>query len=557
MCGLFGAFGPSLSTHGAAIERYILNAAAVDSLRGAQSTGLVHATAHSVRTFKKAVNGVEFSALHQAGELARPNVSTFAIVGHNRAATRGSVCDANAHPFVRGAITLVHNGHISNAWQVAEDAGLKHADWRVDSDTAAAALNKYADPLEALRKLDGAYSLVWIDTRNRSLNFARNAGRPMWMMPVLDKSYDGAATDDVLFASEALMIRWLAHRNGLYTGAAYQTEELTLYTHYFDEYSNVEKSTATKYTPDPLRAKPFASAGSTTTSSNASQSTYVDRKARVMAILERECIEEHAPLCMTVHNDSTFEHQPAADGTTVRGATLKLVLPTHCGELKAELRLSPTYATEKFLMEFVDAWGASGKQLGDLRLLCAGGHIYVNAMGVENCSPRELIVRGGVNLNPKIWQNSYAVIDRDGKTVLAVLVPPTGGFSAAEKLDPTSARANELVSDLWRRSNAGKYSEKQAAVQAAIQERKAKVLEYKPTPPEPGTVYRLRSVPKGEDFDDLRPGQYMAFIEVSKDAPDLWKFELMPRGGSVTVSYQRAERVRGKELRRVHKTVMN
>jgi len=57
------------------------------------------------------------------------------------------------------------------------------------------------------KSLDGAFSLVWHDTRNNTLNFARNDERPLCL---------AYAHGIVYWASEELMLRWLLDRNKIH-----------------------------------------------------------------------------------------------------------------------------------------------------------------------------------------------------------------------------------------------------------------------------------------------------------------------------------------------------
>jgi hypothetical protein len=125
----------------------------------------------------------------------------------------GAVKDHTAHPFTEGDITLVHNGTLNNKWNLP-----KGSQYSVDSQAICAALNTHS-PAEIVKLMKGAWSLVWWDARDKTLNFLRNDERPMHF---LSSEKDGYC----LFGSEALMLKWLAVRNGLSA-----LEPLSLKTH--------------------------------------------------------------------------------------------------------------------------------------------------------------------------------------------------------------------------------------------------------------------------------------------------------------------------------------
>lgn len=136
------------------------------------------------------------------------------IVGHNRKATRGSITDTNAHPFNSGDIVLVHNGSLY---------GHKHlADTDVDSEAIAIELNKNSgDVLETFNKVDGAYTCVWYNNGDKTLNFFRNKDRPMWFY------YADSIT---VFASEWTMLWYSVIKAGLKWDST-KVNELPVGTH--------------------------------------------------------------------------------------------------------------------------------------------------------------------------------------------------------------------------------------------------------------------------------------------------------------------------------------
>jgi predicted glutamine amidotransferase len=204
MCGLVGMFG-SMTTDGLANKKtFLLESMITNSLRGFESTGIaLFMEKEEPELYKKAVNGMDFIQLNRTKHLVDQLNKGVGCLIHNRASTRGSVHDANAHPFTKGDITLAHNGTL-----VSYSSLSKNYKGTVDSEAICWAFNEQGSDI-ILPKLDGSYSLVWWDTKDNSLNFARNDGRPMYMIWSKDGSY-------MLYGSEYPMLCWLADRNNLH-----------------------------------------------------------------------------------------------------------------------------------------------------------------------------------------------------------------------------------------------------------------------------------------------------------------------------------------------------
>lgn len=120
------------------------------------------------------------------------------MVGHNRYATAGAVIDANAHPFHHGKITLVHNGTLTDQSLLPESNRFK-----VDSENIAYSIDKLGIE-ETIKRLNGAYTLVWLNTELQTLNILRNDERPFHLAETTVGEYFGA--------SEEAMLMWLLTR---------------------------------------------------------------------------------------------------------------------------------------------------------------------------------------------------------------------------------------------------------------------------------------------------------------------------------------------------------
>jgi Glutamine amidotransferase domain len=135
--------------------------------------------------------------------------SASVVVGHGRAATRGTVKLENAHPFAKTFETgeilkLVHNGTL----EYAQDLPDFHK-FDVDSEWIAEMIVRYG-PLEALTKIRGAMALVWWNEKDKTINFFRNADRPLHF-----GRFSTKWENTFILNSEAAAVRYLSERNGL------------------------------------------------------------------------------------------------------------------------------------------------------------------------------------------------------------------------------------------------------------------------------------------------------------------------------------------------------
>jgi len=204
MCGIVGVLSTEAYRYDNPNTKFFKQALFADTLRGADSSGIavMELKDDYPLLYKKALSAPDFLQLKQADDILDVYNDWNIMIGHNRAATKGGVTDLTSHPFQIGDITLVHNGTINNH-QLLPDG----KDFTVDSEAITHAINKVGIA-EVVQEIDGAFTLVWYDARDKSVNFIRNKERPLHIGITKDK-------DTILFASEGSMLKWIAIRNGI------------------------------------------------------------------------------------------------------------------------------------------------------------------------------------------------------------------------------------------------------------------------------------------------------------------------------------------------------
>lgn len=123
-----------------------------------------------------------------------------AMIGHNRAATRGTISDRNSHPFViDDKIVLVHNGTFYGDHKKIKDT-------EVDSEVIGHLLSEHDDPAEALKKVNAAYALMWYNVDKKEIYVIRNSSRTLYFMETAT-SY--------IYASEEVFLKFVIDKFNL------------------------------------------------------------------------------------------------------------------------------------------------------------------------------------------------------------------------------------------------------------------------------------------------------------------------------------------------------
>lgn len=224
MCGIVGV----ISTEGnqkwpSDRSKFLRQGLVVDTLRGFDSTGIftvekgkekmTAAWLKSPSVAAEFIQGKKFNAALKDVE------KLWAMVGHNRAATQGTVKTANAHPFQEGAITLVHNGTLTSTTSMPLPEHKLTKTKGVEVDSHVIAHNLAVEPIEEWYKhMHGAWALVWHDARDGSINMVRNANRPLTLAKVKDQN-------TLLICSEADMLSFLARRISITIDSMYTIKE--------------------------------------------------------------------------------------------------------------------------------------------------------------------------------------------------------------------------------------------------------------------------------------------------------------------------------------------
>lgn len=186
-----------------------------DHFRGPDSTGLAAVRAHSrdMKIVKLNSHSLDLFEMGRFKEVLQAGSSSV-FLGHNRAATRGAVSTYNAHPYIFKNIVGAHNGTLDYQTHLDLEGALGDK-FAVDSQALYSAIAEFGieDAIsmctEGRDSTTGAWSLVWYDQSENSLNFLRNQHRPLWYAFTED-------FDHIFWASEYPMIDVAIKLSGQY-----------------------------------------------------------------------------------------------------------------------------------------------------------------------------------------------------------------------------------------------------------------------------------------------------------------------------------------------------
>lgn len=207
MCGLAGGMSSTLSSGELNKIKMLM---VLSTFRGMYGSGAIVVHPGKKKTLGLSVCRTECCAAELICDTSFVTAianSPKIVVAHARAPTKGGNELANVHPHRTGHITGVHNGTM---WQVM---GQKIDDDKSDSAAIFAAIAEHG--VEAFMKESrGAYSLVWTDTKEGTLNFLRNEQRPL----VFANVGWGNRTSTVYWSSELGMLEYMLKREKVSAG---------------------------------------------------------------------------------------------------------------------------------------------------------------------------------------------------------------------------------------------------------------------------------------------------------------------------------------------------
>lgn len=197
MCGLVGMAGDIAKADKDAF-RMLLH---LDIIRGPHSTGVASVKVNGEWDLvKKKGNAWDLFDSKEFNSLMTS--PSYALIGHNRYATKGKVNNINAHPFEFQDVVGAHNGTIRGQWRLPENQ-----QFEVDSENIFYAVQEEGLE-ETLSKLDGAYALTYWDKRTDEMVLLRNSERTLFYC-------FSACRGTVYWASERWMLSVALSRAGI------------------------------------------------------------------------------------------------------------------------------------------------------------------------------------------------------------------------------------------------------------------------------------------------------------------------------------------------------
>lgn len=235
MCGIVGMVTSNTVGFNTTEQKIFSQLLWANTLRGDDSTGVFGVNKYGNLDYIKEkghagdlIDSKEFREFYE-------NIYTdyHMVVGHNRKATRGWVSDDNAHPFVEGTTALVHNGTLTTY------ANLTKETVSVDSHAILHSIVERGYE-ETLKEIQGAFTLAWYDTNDKTLRVIRNDQRPLFIASTVGAWY---------FASEKGMLEWILGREDVAISEMEECTPGTMYSFKLDDKKNMWFQPLELYTP--------------------------------------------------------------------------------------------------------------------------------------------------------------------------------------------------------------------------------------------------------------------------------------------------------------------
>ena len=223
MCGLWGVVGNTIGKNEIACFRDL---GLISSLRGLDSTGLsvvsrAKKNKWNVEYYKDATDATNFLFYNKRTySILEKTNNIYAIMGHARAATIGTIETKNAHPFHVGKILGMHNGTI-NSLGSKEKTDSEHLYEKIAELGVQNALNSLTGA--------AAYALTWVDSKENTFHILRNNQRSLWCM--IEKS-----GNLMYYASEKGFLDLINERSNRLFHAPHLIAEDMLFTLKFGEF---------------------------------------------------------------------------------------------------------------------------------------------------------------------------------------------------------------------------------------------------------------------------------------------------------------------------------